>query len=249
MLTDTHCHIFKENYDNIDEILANLEANNIKRIIINGYNLETNQEVLALTKKYPNVYGSLGIHPNYIDETKDKIIDFIKENINQPKIIAIGEIGLDYYHSKDIKNEQITCFKELLTLAEENNKPVIIHNRDATEDLINILKQHKLKGIMHCFNGSYETAKEYIKMGYKLGIGGIITFKNAKLGEIIEKLSVKDILLETDSPYITPEPYRKYQNEPKYLSEVAKKVAEIYEITDEKLLLILEENLAEIFDF
>ncbi|HHX32736.1 MAG TPA: TatD family hydrolase, partial [Mollicutes bacterium] len=181
MFTDTHCHIFKEDYENQEEILKNLNKNNIKRIIINGYNDKTNKEVINLTKKYKNVYGTLGFHPNNINELMPDSLKFIEENINKDKILGIGEIGLDYYRNKENKEKQKELLIKLLNLATTYNKPVIIHNRESTDDLLKLLKEYNLKGIIHSFSGSYETAIEFIKLGYKLGINGIVTFKNSKL--------------------------------------------------------------------
>jgi len=249
MYTDTHCHIFKDSYENLDQIIKELAENNIKRIIVNGYNYKTNLEVLELVNKYDNVYGALGMHPSYLDEGFDESITLIEKNINNKKLIAIGEIGLDYYRSSENKEKQLDCFIKMLELAKEYEKPVIIHNRDSTQDMIKTLKKYQLKGIMHCFSSSHEVANEFIKMGFKLGINGIITFKNSKLSEVIKKVSVDDILLETDSPYISPEPYRKYQNEPKRINEVAKKVANTYKISEKVLAEKVEKNLLELFDF
>ena len=248
MFTDTHCHLFKDNYANLDKIISELNTNNLKRVIINGYNYKTNLEVLKLINQYDNVYGALGIHPSYLDEGFDESIRLIEENIDNKKIVAIGEIGLDYYHNQN-KEAQLEKFHIMLKLAEEYHKPVIIHSRDSTQDMINTLKQYKVKGVMHCFSGSYESANEYTKMGFKLGINGIITFKNSKLKEVLEKIELKNILLETDSPYITPEPFRKYQNEPKYINEVAKTTANCYKTSESELAKELEKNLFEIFDF
>lgn len=248
MYTDTHCHVLPSVYYNVDEIINNLEQNNIKRIIVNGYDDKTNREVIELCSKYSNVYGAIGIHPDNIDDNIDKNIQFIKENISNPKIIAIGEIGLDYFHNKDNKKRQIQVLSELLNIAEKNNLSVIIHNREATEDLIKILKKYNLKGIIHCFSGSIETAQVFIKMGYKLGINGILTFKNSKLKETIKQLNLNDILLETDCPYITPEPLRGTINEPLNINIIAKKLIEELNIPDTKLANILEDNFNEIFD-
>ena len=249
MLTDTHCHIFSNSYENVHDILNYLETYNIKRIIINGYNYQTNLEVLDLIDKYDNVYGALGVHPSNMDKNFDKTFSLIEDNLNHPKIVAVGEIGLDYYWNKDNKKIQLENFNKLLKLAQKHNKPVIIHNRESTEDMLKTITKYKLKGIMHCFSGSYEVAKEYIKNGYKLGINGIVTFSNAKLPEILEKIDISNILLETDAPFITPEPHRKNKNEPKYLGDIAKKVAQIYKLDENDLALKLEENLLSIFDF
>ncbi len=248
MFTDTHCHILSTSYYNPDDVINNLSQNNIKRIIINGYNLKTNKEVISLSNKYPNVYGALGIHPDNIIEDLEGNINLIKENSSNSKIIAIGEIGLDYYHNKDNKKEQLELLDTFLNLAEELNLPVIVHNRDATDDLLKILKKHHVKGIIHCFSGSLETAKEYLKLGFKLGIGGVLTFKNAHLKDVLKEIPITSILLETDSPYLTPMPLRGIPNEPMYLKFVADELTTIYNVSLEKLSNILEENFHEIFD-
>lgn len=247
MFTDTHCHVLSTNYYNPDEIIQNLESNNIKRIIINGYNLKTNKEVIELSTKYPNVYGALGIHPDNIFENLEENLQLIKKSINN-KIIAIGEIGLDYYHNKDNKKEQLSLLETFLNLAESYNLPVIIHNRDATNDLLKILKSHHLKGIIHCFSGSIETAQEYIKLGFKLGIGGVLTFKNSKLRETLKNIPLTSILLETDSPYLTPTPLRGLPNEPMYLKFIAAELSEIYNVSIEEISNILEDNFHAVFD-
>ncbi|MDD2409410.1 MAG: TatD family hydrolase [Bacilli bacterium] len=248
MYTDTHCHILSSEYNNIDSILKNLKINNIKRIIINGYNYQSNIEVIKLVNKYKNVYGALGIHPNNIEDFNDKTINHIINNINHPKIIAIGEIGLDYYRNNNNKNNQKSLLISLLNIAKNYNKPVIIHNRQSTDDLLKILKEYKIKGIIHSFSGSYETAIEFIKLGFKLGINGIITFKNSKLNEVLNKIPINNILLETDSPYITPEPYRGKQNEPKYIVYIAKKFSKIYNLSEKDLSFYLEKNFYSLFD-
>lgn len=248
MFTDTHCHVLSTSYFNPEDIINNLEKNNIKRIIINGYNLKTNKEVIQLSCKYENVYGALGIHPDNINEELEDNLKLIKENKNNSKIIAIGEIGLDYFHNKENKEEQTRLLEEFFKLAEELNLPVIIHNRDATDDLLKLLKKHHLKGIIHCFSGSLETAKEYIKLGFKLGIGGVLTFKNSHLKDVLKQISISNILLETDSPYLTPSPLRGIPNEPLYLKFVAEELCNIYNISIDELSLCLEENFHDIFD-
>lgn len=228
-------------------IISSLTKNNIKRIIINGYDLKTNKEVINLIEKYDNVYGALGIHPDNIDE-KEECLKLIKANLSHPKIIAIGEIGLDYYHNSANKKEQLELLTEELELAEKHNLPVIIHNRNATEDLINILKKHHCKGIIHCFNGSLETAKIFLKLGYYLGINGIITFKNCKLKEVTSQLPPTSFLLETDCPYITPEPLRGIPNEPMYLKYTAGVLAQSLKLNVSELADILEKNYQNLFN-
>lgn len=248
ILTDSHTHILPTDVPNYQEILENLKQNNIKRIIINGYNDKTNKEVLELVSKYENVYGALGFHPDNINELTENSLEFIKKNLNNPKIIAIGEIGLDYYHNKENKEDQIKLLEKFLELSTKTNKPVIIHNREATGDLINTLKKYKTKGIIHCFNGSKETANIFLKLGYKLGIGGVITFKNCKLKEEIKDLSPNSFFLETDAPYLTPEPYRGKPNEPKYMIYTLRVLSEALNINEEELSNTLENNFHELFD-
>lgn len=248
ILTDSHTHILPTDVPNYQEILENLKQNNIKRIIINGYNDKTNKEVLELVSKYENVYGALGFHPDNINELTEDSLEFIKKNLNNTKIIAIGEIGLDYYHNKENKEDQIKLLEKFLELSSKTNKPVIIHNREATGDLINTLKKYKTKGIIHCFNGSKETANIFIKLGYKLGIGGVITFKNCKLKEEIKGFSPNSFLLETDAPYLTPEPYRGKRNEPKYMIYTLRALSSTLNINEEELSNTLENNFHELFD-
>ncbi|MBP3457482.1 MAG: TatD family hydrolase [Bacilli bacterium] len=248
ILTDSHTHILPTDVPNYQEILENLKQNNIKRIIINGYNDKTNKEVLELVSKYENVYGALGFHPDNINELTEDSLEFIKKNLNNPKIIAIGEIGLDYYHNKENKEDQIKLLEKFLELSTKTNKPVIIHNREATGDLINTLKKYKTKGIIHCFNGSKETANIFLKLGYKLGIGGVITFKNCKLKEEIKDLSPDSFFLETDAPYLTPEPYRGKRNEPKYMIYTLRALSSTLNINEEELSNTLENNFHELFD-
>lgn len=247
-LTDSHTHILPADVQNYKEIIENLEQNNIKRIIINGYNDETNKEVIELCHEYKNVYGALGFHPDNINELTSDSLKFIEENLKNPKILAIGEIGLDYFHNKENKEEQLKLLETFLKMSIKTHKPVIIHNRDATGDLINLLRKYNTKGIIHCFNGSKETAEIFIKLGYKLGIGGVITFKNCKLKEEIKNIVPSAFLLETDAPYLTPEPYRGSQNEPKYLIYTLKVLANSLNLDEEKLSDILESNFHELFD-
>jgi TatD DNase family protein len=242
MFTDTHAHLDKEYYDDISKIVEEAKNNNIDRIIVSGTNTKTNKEVLDLVSKYDNLYGSLGIHPEEVENYSLSDIDYIKKNINK-KIIAIGEIGLDFYYSKENKDNQIDLFNIQLKLAEDLNLPVIIHSREATLETINQLKKYNLKGIIHSFSGSYETAKIYTSMGYLIGINGVITFKNSNIKEQIKKIPVENIVLETDSPYLTPSPFRGKVNEPKYLLETAKFVADLYGISLEKLAKITNENI------
>ena len=248
MFTDTHCHIYKEYYENIDKILKRALESNINRVINNGCNRESNKEVLALANTYNNMYIALGIHPESADTYQKEDLTFIEENLSNPKVIAIGEIGLDYHYTKENKTLQIKLLESQLKIAETHNLPVIIHSREATEDTINTLKKYHVKGVIHSFSGSLETAKIYIKMGYLLGINGVITFKNSKLKEVIKELPLEHLVLETDSPYLTPEPFRGKPNEPARIKEIATFISELKGISLEELARITNENIMRIFD-
>ena len=164
------------------------------------------------------------------------------------KIVGIGEIGLDYHYGKDNINLQKDLFEKQLSMAEELNLPVVIHSRDAVKDTIDILKKYKVKGIIHCFSGSLEVANIYISMGFKLGIGGVLTFKNSKLSNVIEKISLENIVLETDSPYLTPEPFRGKTNSSKYIPIIAQKIADIKDISLQSVSTTTLENTYNLFD-
>ena len=245
MLIDTHCHLNKADYENVDDIIKNMNG----IMIASGCSDESNKEVLELIEKYPNVYGTIGIHPEEVNKVTEESFKIIEANINNPKIVAIGEIGLDYYWVKDNKESQKELFEKQLLLATKYNKPIIVHSRDSIQDTYDILKKYKLKGSIHCFNSSIEMAKEFIKLGYKLGIGGVVSFKNAqKLQEIVKKIDLKYMLLETDSPYLTPEPYRGRRNEPSNVLYVAKKIAELKNVKLDEILKITNDTAIEIFD-
>ena len=248
MFTDTHCHIYKEYYENIEEIIKNANENQVNRFINNGCDTKSNEEVITLAQKFKNMYAAVGLHPEYVDNFKDIDIKKLIKSLNNSKIIAIGEIGLDYHYSKENKEKQIKLLKMQLEIAQHYNLPVIIHSREATEDTINILKQFNITGVIHSFSGSLETAKIYIKMGYLLGINGVITFKNSKLKEVIANVPLENIILETDSPYLTPEPFRGKKNEPARILEIAKFICDLKGITLEELAAITNNNIKRIFD-
>ena len=245
MLIDTHCHLSYEDYDNLEEIIKNMDG----IMIASGCNDKTNKEVLELASKYDNVYGTLGIHPEEVDNISEDSFKFIEENINNPKIVAIGEICLDYYWVKENKEIQKEVLKKQLDIATKYNKPIVVHSRDAIQDTYDILKEYSLKGSLHCFSSSLEMAIEFIKLGYKIGVGGTVTFKNSKkLHEIVKEIDLKDILLETDSPYLSPEPLRGKRNNPSNTHYVALKIAELKDIDVKKVLDITSANAISLFD-
>lgn len=236
MLVDTHCHIYNEYYEDIDSIMSKIKKYGINKVINNACNYKTSLEVKDLANKYEDMYYVLGVHPSENFDDIESVIQLIKDSVNDYKMVGIGEIGLDFYYGKDNKNEQITIFRKQLELAQKLNLPVIIHSRDATQDSLEILKDYNLRGIIHCFNGSLEIAKEYIKLGYKLGINGVVTFKNCKLIEVLKNISINDIVFETDSPYLTPVPNRGKKNDPSFVNDIIDYVSVNLDIDRDKLI-------------
>lgn len=246
-LIDTHCHIFKDDYLDIKKVLDNAKDNKVKYIINNGSNAKTNLEVLDSIKKYQEVYGAIGIHPEEVLNYQESDLEMLEKNLNNPKIVAIGEIGLDYHYTKETKFEQINLLEKQLKIAEKYDIPAIIHSRDATEDTINILKKFNVRGTIHSFSGSLETAKIYIKMGFLLGVNGVITFKNAKIKDVIKEVGLENIILETDSPYLTPEPFRGKQNSPAHILEIGQFVANLYNTSLENVAIKTNENIKKMY--
>ena len=247
MYTDTHCHIRKDIYKDIDEIVDKAINAGVTKMINNGTNLESNKEVLELSKKYDSLYPALGIQPEELDDYIEESLEFIESNINE--IVAIGEIGLDYYYSEDTKDKQLEVFEKQLILAEKYNKPVIIHTRNAFDDTLKTIKRHpNVKGVIHCFSGELEEAREYIKLGYMLGIGGIVTFKNSNLKDVLKNIDISNIVLETDSPYLSPVPNRGKQNNPSNIPHIASYIADIYNISLEELADKISKNVKNMFN-
>lgn len=248
MYIDTHCHISKNYYDDINEIITDSKNNGLEKIIISCCAVEDIEESLNIINNYDNVYATFGYHPDQIDKVCDEDLKRLETLIKtNQKIVGIGEIGLDYHYGTD-KEKQKKLFKEQLKIAQRLNLPVVIHSRDATKDTIDILKMYNVSGVIHCFSGSLETANIYISMGYKLGIGGVLTFKNSKLYKVIENINLENIVLETDSPYLTPEPYRGKTNSSKYIPIIAKKLAEVKKVSIEEVAKITTNNAYLIFD-
>ncbi len=248
MFVDTHCHIYDEYYDDIEKVLKKIKDNNIGKIINNGCDAKSNIEVLKKVSSYDFMYGALGIHPESVLDYKKEDIDFIEQHLNDEKIVAIGEIGLDYHYGKENKEAQIILFEEQLKLAEKYNKPVIIHSRDATLDTIEKIKKYKVRGVIHSFSGSLETANIYLKLGFLLGVNGVITFKNCNLKDVIKEIPVEKLVLETDSPYLTPVPFRGERNDSSHINEIAEFVASLKGVSMEHLANITNENIHQVFD-
>lgn len=234
-LCDTHFHLSLN--DDIDNILKRAKENNVENFILSCCDIKSIHEGIEIIKKYSNIYLTIGLHPSETKDYNKKNINYIEDLIiNNKKIIGIGEIGLDYHYGKEDKDLQIKLFKAQLDLAKRLNLPVVIHSRDATLDTYNILKEYKLKTTIHCFTGSLETAKLYIKEGYLLGIGGVSTFNNSNLQETLKHIPVENIVLETDSPYLSPVPFRGQPNEPKNISIICDNLAKIKNASREDII-------------
>lgn len=248
MFIDTHCHLSVEDYNDIDFVMKENRENDVCKIIISGCSYESIIESLTLSEKYDDIFVTIGYHPSEVKTVDDNKLQFLEEMLKQKKVVGIGEIGLDYHYGKDDIERQKKLFEYQLKLAEKYQLPVVIHSRDATMDTINILNKFRVKGVIHCFSGSIETAKTYISMGYLLGIGGVITFKNSNLYKVVESIGLDNIVLETDSPYLTPEPFRGKQNSSKYIPIIGRKVSDILNISVEEVARITSNNASNIFD-
>lgn len=248
MLVDTHCHLFLEYYENIDKVIERAMEAGVSMLVVNGINRSSNEEVLRLVSKYDNVYGALGIQPEEVTDFTLDNLKFIEEHILDDKIVAIGEIGLDYHYPCD-KDLQKKLFKRQLDIAKKYNKPVIVHSRDCIQETYNILKNADVRGVMHCYSGSVEMAHEFFKIGFFLGIGGIVTFKNAsRIVEVIKNIPLEYIVLETDSPYLTPEPYRGRVNEPGNVRVILQKICDVKGLDFKKASEITTRNAIRLFD-
>lgn len=246
MLIDTHTHILKE--DNVEEYISNAKNNGINIMILGGTSKEENEFSIGLINKYNELYMTIGFHPEFCNDIKESDYqDLINTIKNNKKIVGIGEIGLDYHYGKEDRIKQIELFERQLSIAEEYNLPVVIHTRDAMEETYNILKKYKVKGIMHCYSGSYEMAKKFIDLGFYLGIGGVVTFKNSKLKDVVGKIDMNNIVFETDSPYLSP--FRGEKNESANIKYICEFVANLKNISAVEVEKITTSNASSIFDF
>ncbi len=261
MIFDTHIHFNDERvYQNFDKHFNEALESGVKRFLCIGYDVESSKLAIKLAEKYPEIYAAVGIipteHKQYELKSEENLgtIEEIRSLAkSSKKVIAIGEIGLDYYWEKapEIKEKQKIMFKEQIELANELNLPISIHCRDAIQDCFNILKEHKVKktGIMHCYSGSKEMAKEYEKLGYKIAFGGVLTFKNSKdTKETLLNIKKESIVFETDAPYLAPTPFRGKMNEPKYICETVKFAAEMLNISYQEMQDIALKNSLEILN-
>lgn len=254
MIFETHAHYDDERFlEDQNEILMQMEEAGVGRIINVGASIESTKTTLELAKTYPFVYAAVGVHPSEVDGLNEETFAWLKEQTAYEKTVAVGEIGLDFYWDKEPKQQELQkfWFKRQLALAKEVNLPIIIHSRDAAETTMSIMKEmhaEELNGVIHCYSYSREMAMEFIDMGYYIGVGGVVTFKNAKkLVEAVEAIPLSRIVIETDCPYMAPEPHRGKRNSSLYLPHIVDKIAEIKGVSAQEVERVTEENARTLF--
>jgi len=254
MIFETHAHYDDDRFnEDRDELLRRLPEEGVGVVINSGASVESTRDTIRLAKDYAHVYAAVGVHPSEIEELDEAFFEWMKEQASWEKTVAIGEIGLDYYWDKEpeVQERQRHWFGRQIELARETRLPIIVHSRDAAADTMQVMKEHhaeEIAGVIHCYSYSREMALEFIKMGYYIGVGGVVTFKNAKkLKETVEAIPLERILLETDCPYMAPEPYRGKRNSSLYLPYVVEKIAEIKGISVEEVERVTEENARKLF--
>lgn len=253
-MIDTHAHLTDEAYNNTREfMIKNFEEDGLKYVFTIGFDFKSNIDCVRLAEKYDNVYAVIGVHPEEISSFNEECRQYFKMTAKHPKVIAIGEIGLDYHYRQDNKDEQKKVFVEQLKLANEVGLPVVIHNRDSIGDMLEILEENKkyLKngGLFHCFSESVEVYQRIKKLGLKVAFGGVCTFKNAvNVHKTVQAVSLDDFVIETDCPYLTPEPYRgKMTNQPKFVRFVAEKIAQEKGLSVDEVIEIADKNTYKLF--
>lgn len=247
MLFDTHAHLNDEKFaGEQDEVIRRARENGVSRIMNIGYNRYTIPTTLELAEKYDFIYAAVGWHPHDAKDMTDEDLAWIEELTKHPKVVALGEMGLDYYWDNSPRDVQADVFRRQIALARKVKLPIVIHDREAHQDIVEILREEKadeVGGIMHCFSGSWELAKQCLDLNFYISLGGPVTFKNAKKPkEVAEKVPLDRLLIETDSPYLTPEPYRGKRNESAYVHYVAEKIAELRNMDLEELAEVTTNN-------
>lgn len=251
MIFDTHAHYDDKAFDSDrEELLNSMHESGVLGIVNASADINSSLSSVKLSEKYPYVFAAVGVHPENLDDLSGDYTETLKKLATEhKKVVAIGEIGLDYHFKSDNKEKQIEVFENQVKLANSLDLPVIVHDREAHKDTFDILKKHNPKGIVHCFSGSVEMAKEIIKLGMKLGIGGVLTFKNAKtVVEVARQIPLKHLVLETDAPYLAPVPFRGKRCNSSYIKYVAEKIAEIKNISAEEVYKETFENALEVYN-
>lgn len=254
MIFETHAHYDDDKFtEDRDELIMAVHESGVHPIINVGASIHSTQTTLELAKRYPFIYAAVGVHPSDVADLNEDTFAWLKEQTAYAKTVAVGEIGLDYYWDKeaDVQEKQRYWFGRQLQLAKEADLPVIIHSRDAAADTLQVMRDNHadtIPGVIHCYSYSPELAQEFVRMGYYIGVGGVVTFKNAKkLVETVQTIPIERILLETDSPYMAPEPHRGTRNDSRNIPYVIAKIAELKEITPQAVERITEENAYRLF--
>ncbi len=252
ILTDTHTHLYSEAFEeDRDVVIRNAIDNGVSRFFIPAIDSTYSQSMLDLQQKYPeHIYLMMGLHPTHVKENFKDELEHVKEMLLEHKFFAVGEIGIDLYWDKTFLKQQQEAFRFQIQLAKKYQLPIVIHCRDAFDEIFEVLEEEKgndLYGIFHCFTGTLEQARRAISYNMKLGIGGVVTFKNGKIDTFLKEIDLKHIVLETDSPYLAPVPYRGKRNESAYLIEVLKKLSDIYAVNEEVIATITTQNSKEVF--
>ncbi len=253
ILIDTHTHLYSDRFEeDRSEMIKRAIASNVEKMYLPNVDVDTIDGMLALEKEFPdNCFSMMGLHPTSVKEDYKKQLSVMENWLTKRDFVAIGEIGIDLYWDKTFIKEQIDAFKIQIEWAKQKDIPFVIHARDSTDEVIQVLNEthhSKMRGIFHCFGGSLEEAKKIIDLGFYLGIGGIVTFKNSKLGETLENIDLKHIVLETDAPYLTPMPYRGKRNESAYVNFVAEKLSDIKECSLREIAEITTQNALNLFE-
>ena len=261
-MIDTHIHIYDKQFDaDREELLDSFTAEGVEAIVAVAAEKESLEKVVALTKERPWIYGALGLHPDEVGDLTEETRGFIRAHLADPKIVAVGEIGLDYYWNKEAKEVQIAAFREQIGMAKDAGLPIMVHSREAAEDTMDVIREEAAgirgaiaakrgqdpenvcPGIIHCYSYSVEHARLYTEMGFCLGIGGVVTYKNGKkLKEVVQEIPLSHLVLETDAPYLTPEPFRRTRNDSRRILYVMQTIAELKGISVEEVDRVTSEN-------
>ncbi len=250
MLFDTHAHLdFKTFKDDFDSVLQRAKDNGVTHITSIGIDLQTSKNAIAIAEKHENIWATVGLHPCDLEDFSEENFAEQEEMLSHPKVVAVGEIGLDYYHKLNYSNEfQIDIFRKYLRLAKKHSLPVVIHKRNSDEDTYRVLKEENVgKGILHCFDGDTKLALDFIELGFHISFPGIVTFKNSKLFETAKELPLEKMLVETDSPFLAPHPTRGKRNEPSFVRLTAEKIAEVRGISLEEFATQTTQNAKNVF--
>ena len=247
MIIDMHCHIYSSEMENAEEIIRKAAESDI-HLILNGTDPLSNREVLELSDKYENVHAALGYFYSFADEASNGDISLLDGQLENDNVVALGEIGLDYYHTKDNKDKQKELFEKMLGLAEKHGLPVIVHSRKSMQDTFDILKKYDVTGSMHCYQGSAEMAQEFIKLGFYIGIGGPVTYaNNRKTRNVVKKIGIRHVLVETDSPYLTPQEKRGEENTSLNLKYIIRKISRELDMKEDDVRQITAQNAKDLF--